>query len=239
MQAVGLANKGTGRRSKREERKEGSSAFFFPSDSGLHFLVMAEFLQDCSSCQLAPPLWLQLCSWTTGMNAISSLCFFWPSSDNSFPLLLLSGWQEPHITLNSVYSSRNNPFIKVFWTIYCWILFHARPKNSNHKLIKPAISLLCLQAVITMVTRLPKQFLHTEHCMQALKSSPAGMTPFKLVSVGVGWGEGHLEFSRQGLLHFKSKMFTRRCHFLLPLPGFPLAHSSESKSGLYFHPEYQ
>lgn len=118
MQAVGLANKGTGRRSKTEEREEEeSSASSFPSGSGLHFLAMAESLQGCSSCQRAPPLWPQLSPWTPGMNAISSLCS-WPSSDSSFPLLLVSGWQEPHVTLNSVYSSGNNPFIKVFWTIY-------------------------------------------------------------------------------------------------------------------------
>lgn len=103
---------------KDEERKEEeSSASLFPSGSGLHFLAMAESLQGCSSCQRAPPLWPQLSPWTPGMNAISSLCS-WPSSDSSFPLLLVSGWQEPHVTLNSVYSSGNNPFIKVFWTIY-------------------------------------------------------------------------------------------------------------------------
>lgn len=62
-------------------------------------------------------LWPQLSPWTPGMNAISSPCS-WPSSDSSFPLLLVSGWQEPHVTLNSVYSSGSNPFIKVFWTIY-------------------------------------------------------------------------------------------------------------------------
>lgn len=75
MQAVGLANKGTGGRSKTEEREEEeSSASLFPSGSGLHFLAMAESLQGCSSCQRAPPLWPQLSPWTPGMNAISSPC---------------------------------------------------------------------------------------------------------------------------------------------------------------------
>lgn len=117
MQAVGLANKGTERRSKMEERKEeGSSASLFPSVLGCIFWQWLNPSRAVAPVRDAP-LWPQLSPWTPGMNAISSLCS-WPSSDSSCPLLLVSGWQEPHITLNCVYSSGNHPFITVFCTIY-------------------------------------------------------------------------------------------------------------------------
>lgn len=110
---VGLANERQWREIKEGGKKVGGVVLPYSlSVLGYIFLAVAEFLQDCSSCHLTPPLWLQLSPWIPGMNAISSLCSFGPSSDNSFLLLLVSGWQEPHFTLNSAYSSENNPFIK-------------------------------------------------------------------------------------------------------------------------------
>ena len=40
------------------------------------------------------------------------------------------------------------------------------------------------------------------------------------------------------MLHVKNNMFTKRCCFLLFLPGFPLDEGVESKSALHFHAKY-
>ena len=109
---------GTGRRSKREERKWGRGVLLLYSLPRLGCIFWQWLNPSRAIAPVRQPLLFGSSS-LFGLQEWMLFLLFAPldlASDNSFPLLLVSGWQEPHVTLNSAHSLKITPSLKS-WTI--------------------------------------------------------------------------------------------------------------------------